>query len=247
MVASREGLELGHDRTRRRVRRASPASTAPARAVGRSERAQSDDVAVLRRQPRQTASRSCRCRRFRGVSQGLGPWLTHQSIEYPSRPKPTLEAREQACGTEPGARWSSSRRRARRSGAAIPRRATTRTPTPTSCSAKTYTEVIERAGIEPSEVEDVITGCVQQYGEQAFNVGRNAWLQAGLPVETPGHDRRPPVRLGPAGRELRRRARRVRRARRRHRLAASSTWATSRWASASSGPSAGRLRRGRPS
>jgi acetyl-CoA acyltransferase len=50
---------------------------------------------------------------------------------------------------------------------------------------KTYTAVIERAGIEPSEVEDVITGCVQQFGEQMFNVGRNAWLQAGLPVETP--------------------------------------------------------------
>jgi acetyl-CoA acetyltransferase family protein len=48
-----------------------------------------------------------------------------------------------------------------------------------------YTEVIDRAGIDPGEVEDVITGCVQQYGEQMFNVGRNAWLQAGLPVETP--------------------------------------------------------------
>ena len=34
-------------------------------------------------------------------------------------------------------------------------------------------------------VEDVITGCVQQYGEQSYNVGRNAWLQAGLPIETP--------------------------------------------------------------
>src|SRR5918998_2447472 len=56
---------------------------------------------------------------------------------------------------------------------------------PNELLAKTYTEVIERAGIEPSEVEDVITGCVQQYGEQMFNVGRNAWLQAGLPVETP--------------------------------------------------------------
>jgi len=31
----------------------------------------------------------------------------------------------------------------------------------------------------------VVTGCVQQYGEQMFNVGRNAWLQAGLPIETP--------------------------------------------------------------
>ena len=36
------------------------------------------------------------------------------------------------------------------------------------------------------EVEDVIAGCVQQFGEQAFNVARNAWLQAGLPIETPG-------------------------------------------------------------
>ena len=36
-----------------------------------------------------------------------------------------------------------------------------------------------------AEVEDVITGCVQQYGEQSYNIGRNAWLQAGLPIETP--------------------------------------------------------------
>src|SRR4051794_19732713 len=50
---------------------------------------------------------------------------------------------------------------------------------------KCYTELIERAGIPAAEVEDVVTGCVQQYGEQMFNVGRNAWLQAGLPVETP--------------------------------------------------------------
>ena len=45
--------------------------------------------------------------------------------------------------------------------------------------------MIERAGIEPGAVEDVIGGCVQQYGEQMFNVTRNAWLQAGLPIETP--------------------------------------------------------------
>ncbi|HEV2768726.1 MAG TPA: thiolase family protein [Solirubrobacteraceae bacterium] len=48
-----------------------------------------------------------------------------------------------------------------------------------------YTAVIERAGIEAALVEDVITGCVQQLGEQQMNVGRNAWLQAGLPEETP--------------------------------------------------------------
>jgi acetyl-CoA acyltransferase len=56
---------------------------------------------------------------------------------------------------------------------------------PNELLGKCYTEVIERAGIEPSAVEDVICGCVQQYGEQGFNVGRNAWLQAGLPIETP--------------------------------------------------------------
>jgi acetyl-CoA acyltransferase len=48
-----------------------------------------------------------------------------------------------------------------------------------------FTEVIRRAGIPAEAVEDVINGCVQQYGEQSLNVGRNAWLQAGLPVETP--------------------------------------------------------------
>jgi len=51
--------------------------------------------------------------------------------------------------------------------------------------AKSYSEVIQRAGIEPSEVEDVITGCVQMFGEQGMNIGRNAWLEAGLPIETP--------------------------------------------------------------
>jgi acetyl-CoA acyltransferase len=56
---------------------------------------------------------------------------------------------------------------------------------PNELLGKCYSEVIERAGIDASEVEDVITGCVQQYGEQMFNVGRNAWLQAGLPIETP--------------------------------------------------------------
>jgi acetyl-CoA acyltransferase len=49
-----------------------------------------------------------------------------------------------------------------------------------------YTEVVKRAGIDASEVEDVIAGCVAQFGEQGLNVARNAWLQEGLPIETPG-------------------------------------------------------------
>jgi acetyl-CoA acyltransferase len=56
---------------------------------------------------------------------------------------------------------------------------------PNELLGRCFTEVIVRAGIDASEVEDVISGCVQQYGEQMFNVGRNSWLQAGLPVETP--------------------------------------------------------------
>jgi acetyl-CoA acetyltransferase family protein len=47
-----------------------------------------------------------------------------------------------------------------------------------------YRAVVDRAGIAPELVEDVIAGCVHQYGEQSLNVARNAWLQAGLPVET---------------------------------------------------------------
>ena len=48
-----------------------------------------------------------------------------------------------------------------------------------------YKAVIERAGIDPSEVEDVVAGAVSQVGEQSNNIARNAWLEAGLPVETP--------------------------------------------------------------
>jgi acetyl-CoA acyltransferase len=51
--------------------------------------------------------------------------------------------------------------------------------------AKAYAELIERAGIDPAEVEDVVAGCVQQFGEQGINIARNAWLEAGLPIEAP--------------------------------------------------------------
>src|SRR5437763_12524548 len=56
---------------------------------------------------------------------------------------------------------------------------------PNELLGRCYSEVIERAGIPAEEVGDVIAGCVQQYGEQMFNVARNAWLQAGLPITTP--------------------------------------------------------------
>src|SRR4051812_37360783 len=48
-----------------------------------------------------------------------------------------------------------------------------------------YSEVISRSGIDAEAVEDVVAGCVQQIGEQAYNVARTAWLEQGLPIETP--------------------------------------------------------------
>jgi acetyl-CoA acetyltransferase family protein len=56
---------------------------------------------------------------------------------------------------------------------------------PSNLLARTYAELISRSGIDPAEVGDVIAGCVQQWGEQAINIGRNAWLEAGLPQEVP--------------------------------------------------------------
>jgi acetyl-CoA acetyltransferase family protein len=45
--------------------------------------------------------------------------------------------------------------------------------------------LVERSGVDPLLVDDVIMGCVSQTGEQSVNVARNAWLAAGLPEEVP--------------------------------------------------------------
>jgi acetyl-CoA acyltransferase len=54
---------------------------------------------------------------------------------------------------------------------------------PNDLLGRCYTELLARAGVDAAEVEDVIAGCVQQFGEQGLNVARNAWLQEGLPIE----------------------------------------------------------------
>ncbi len=46
-------------------------------------------------------------------------------------------------------------------------------------------DLIERTGIDPAEVGQVIGGCVGQVGMQSFNVARTAWLAAGLPISAP--------------------------------------------------------------
>lgn len=55
---------------------------------------------------------------------------------------------------------------------------------PADLLAAVHREVVERAGIDPAAVEQVVTGNVSQIGEQSFNIGRTAWLTAGLPIET---------------------------------------------------------------
>jgi acetyl-CoA C-acetyltransferase len=54
---------------------------------------------------------------------------------------------------------------------------------PAELLSRIQLEVIQRSGIDPAQVGQVVTGCVSQVGEQSFNVGRTAWLAAGLPLE----------------------------------------------------------------
>ena len=56
---------------------------------------------------------------------------------------------------------------------------------PVDLLADTLNGLVERAGVDPERVDDVIAGCVDQVGEQAANVARNAWLAAGLPETVP--------------------------------------------------------------
>jgi acetyl-CoA C-acetyltransferase len=46
----------------------------------------------------------------------------------------------------------------------------------------TLKALVERTGIDPGEVGQVVGGCVSQVGEQSFNIARTAWLSAGLPL-----------------------------------------------------------------
>jgi acetyl-CoA acetyltransferase family protein len=57
---------------------------------------------------------------------------------------------------------------------------------PVELLSHTLKGLIEQTRVNPAEVEDFIAGCVDQVGEQALNVARNAWLDAGLPETTPG-------------------------------------------------------------
>src|SRR5499433_2772884 len=53
-------------------------------------------------------------------------------------------------------------------------------------AARPLRALVERTGLDPGEVEDVIMGCVMQVGEQGVNIGRNAALAAGFPESVVG-------------------------------------------------------------
>jgi acetyl-CoA acyltransferase len=56
---------------------------------------------------------------------------------------------------------------------------------PTDLLGFTMRGLLERAGVDPGLVDDVVGGCVTQSGEQGCNVTRNAWVAAGLPWHVP--------------------------------------------------------------
>jgi acetyl-CoA C-acetyltransferase len=57
---------------------------------------------------------------------------------------------------------------------------------PADLGAHVLKELVERTGVDPEAVDDVIMGCVMQVGPQSLDIARTAWLSAGLPDRVPG-------------------------------------------------------------
>jgi acetyl-CoA C-acetyltransferase len=57
---------------------------------------------------------------------------------------------------------------------------------PVDLAAHALQALVDRTGIDPAAVDDVVMGCVSQIGPQTFDIARNAWLSAGLPESVPG-------------------------------------------------------------
>ena len=96
--------------------------------------------------------------RSRGQDDEEEPWLTTGATRW--------------WWTSCGPHWASGRAR-------------WPTGTPSTCSGFALTSLVERTGVDPGRVDDVIGGCVTQVGEQSTNVTRNAWVAAGLPQQVP--------------------------------------------------------------
>lgn len=57
---------------------------------------------------------------------------------------------------------------------------------PVDLSAQVLNELVERTGVNPEVIDDVVWGCVSQVGDQSSNIGRYAVLAAGWPEHVPG-------------------------------------------------------------
>ncbi len=153
----------GSRRTRRRARcrtgcrRARWASTPPPPSPRRSARS-------ARRAARATA---CRRRPATGPCCAPGEATGHHSVRLRSHAHRRRRRRHPHAARE-------AQRAARRAG------------TRSTSLAHVLSTLVLRNDLDPALVDDVITGCVSQVGEQALNVSRNALLAAGFPDSVPG-------------------------------------------------------------
>ena len=193
-----------------------------ARRRGRRDRRRHRPRAAARRRPpawaRSSARRTGRPDGDRGSSTALDrrraafePALPLPSGRLPYNRRMTRDST--ARSARPGSSRPSGRPIGRYGGALASVR-------PDDLAAAVLRAVVDRAGIDPALVEDVILGCANQAGEDNRNVARMALLLAGLPGRGRRADRQPAVRLGAPGDQLggpRDRGRRRRRVHRRRR------------------------------
>ena len=83
---------------------------------------------------------------------------------------------------------------------------------PADLAASVLDSLVDRTGVDPAQVEDVIMGCVMQAGEQSNNIARNAVHGLEAARKRARHLGRPAVRLVAAGAAFRRAGRDVRHA-----------------------------------
>src|ERR1700741_457259 len=99
----------------------------------------------------------------------------HPDVDLPARSRSRLEARMPTAVIVDAVRSPLGRRNGK-----------LKDTHPVDLAAHSVRALVERTGIDPAIVEDVIMGCVMQVGDQAVNVGRNAALAAGFPESVVG-------------------------------------------------------------
>jgi acetyl-CoA acyltransferase len=70
-------------------------------------------------------------------------------------------------------------------GRGLPEKGVFRDVHPNVLLGACFSALLDRTGLAAERIGDVMVGCVTQHGEQAINIARNAWLQAGLPPTVP--------------------------------------------------------------